>query len=169
MNSAPIIIHQHTIGGLWSAGMIIFDAIKACKSTVICVLHGEASSMGTIIPQAADVRIIMPNCSFMVHAGTTWLGASLTIKQAKSLMNWENKTEETMMEIYSESCKDGPFFKQSQNSKDEIKAYIKGKLDEKEDWFLSAEETVYFGFVDGILGNDKYEDLDIIKGYYEGN
>ena len=56
-------------GGDWYHGMAIYDAIhnSPCHCTV--KVYGHAMSMGSIILQAADHRIMMPNSRFMIHYG----------------------------------------------------------------------------------------------------
>ena len=45
--------------------------------------------------------------------------------------------------------KTGKFFKDSEYSLSKTKAYIKRKLNGG-DWYMTAEEAVYYGFADGI-------------------
>ena len=49
----PILIHMHSIGGSWTDGMAIYDAIQVCKSHVTVLVYGQAESMSSIILQAA--------------------------------------------------------------------------------------------------------------------
>ena len=51
-NHKPIIIHQHSTGGEWHAGMAIYDAIKGSPCSFIFICHGICASMGSIIAQA---------------------------------------------------------------------------------------------------------------------
>ena len=46
--------------------MAIFDAIKICRSHVTILVYGQAESMSSIILQAADKRIMMPNSTLYV-------------------------------------------------------------------------------------------------------
>jgi ATP-dependent protease ClpP protease subunit len=68
-NNKPIRIIMNNPGGDWYHGMAIYDAIKSstCECTIIA--YGYAMSMGSIILQAADQRIMMPNSRFMMHYG----------------------------------------------------------------------------------------------------
>jgi len=61
ISSRPIIIHSHSVGGNWTDGMAIFDAIKASPSYTTCICYASAESMSSIIPQAADTRVLMPH------------------------------------------------------------------------------------------------------------
>lgn len=56
-------------GGSWYDGMAIYGAIKGCTNPVTFKMYGYAMSMGSIIPQAADHRIIDEHCRFMIHYG----------------------------------------------------------------------------------------------------
>lgn len=64
-----ITIITNNPGGSWYDGMAMYGAIKACKNHVTFVMYGYAMSMGSIIPQAADERVIDPYCRFMIHYG----------------------------------------------------------------------------------------------------
>lgn len=65
-----ITIITNNPGGSWYDGMAIYGAIKSCKCSVTIKMMGYAMSMGSIIPQAADHRIIDPYARFMIHYGT---------------------------------------------------------------------------------------------------
>jgi len=64
-----IFIIMNNPGGDWYHGMAIYDAIKTSKCHCTIKTYGYAMSMGSIILQAADVRIMMPNSRFMIHYG----------------------------------------------------------------------------------------------------
>jgi ATP-dependent Clp endopeptidase proteolytic subunit ClpP len=65
-----ITILMNNPGGEWYHGMAIYDAIK--HSTCHCAIkvYGHAMSMGSLILQAADRRILMPNSRMMIHYGS---------------------------------------------------------------------------------------------------
>jgi len=163
IDDKPIIVHQYNIGGNWECGMMMFDIINNSNLFIKFILHGAAASMGTIVPQAADIRVIMPNCYFMVHSGYTGLNSALTMKQSRSWTEWEKYTTDNMFNIYAEKCQNGQFFIEKQSTVSDVKKYIKKQLDEKEDWFLNSMDAVNFGFVDGIYGQSEYEDINTIR------
>jgi ATP-dependent protease ClpP protease subunit len=66
----PITIIMNNPGGDWYHGMAIFDAIQTSRSHCTILVYGHAMSMGSIILQAADHRVMMPNSRFMIHFGT---------------------------------------------------------------------------------------------------
>lgn len=157
----PIVVHQNTDGGDWYSGMMIYDAIIACQCHVIFIMHGTACSMGSIIPQAADTRIVMPSCTFMVHDGSTSLSG--THKQVQSAAQLEERMRDQMLDIYSSVCVNGHYFQKEQATPKKVREYIITKMNEKEDWWLSARETVMFGFADAVLGDEGYESIESIR------
>jgi ATP-dependent Clp protease protease subunit len=160
-----IVIHQHSLGGDWDAGMIMYDAMKLCQAPVLFIMWGMAASMGSIIPQAADKRVIAPSCWFMVHEGSTDLNPYMTRKMARSYAKIEERQDEEMMNIYTSVCHTGNAFKNS--SPKEIEKFIAAKMDSKEDWWLDAEEAVEYGFADGILGSEGFETPIDIRNNWE--
>ncbi len=165
INNEPILIHIHTMGGEWFTGMMMYDIISACRTSVIILCHGAIMSMGTIIIQGADRRVIMPSCSFMIHNGTTGIIDSMSYKQGQAWATYEKQQQEVMLKIYTEVCKEGTFFKGQQLDDKGVNDYLNSKMDNKDDWILTARQAVNFGFVDGVLGDEGYEDIETIKKY----
>lgn len=66
----PITIILNNPGGSEYHGMAIYDAIKSCRNQVIIKVFGYAASMGSLILQAGDKRMMAPNSRFMIHYGT---------------------------------------------------------------------------------------------------
>lgn len=65
----PIRVIMSNPGGSEVHGMAIYDAIRSCKNHVTVTVYGDACSMGCIILQAADERILMPHAIVMFHMG----------------------------------------------------------------------------------------------------
>ncbi len=158
----PILIHMNLCGGDWSCGMAIFDAIELCRSHVTVVVYGQAESMSTIILQAADARIMTPSAWFMVHYGSTAeSGQYLNVQNAIKL---DRKICEDMLDIYADVCLKSDYFaeKYTEPTHEKVKNYLKRKFKDG-DWYLTAEEAVYYGFADGVLKTKKYPNLDALK------
>lgn len=68
-NSKPITVIMNNPGGDWYHGMAIYDAINCSPCEVTIKVYGYAMSMGSVILQAADRRVMMPNSRFMIHYG----------------------------------------------------------------------------------------------------
>lgn len=143
----PIIVHLNSCGGEVSEGMAIYDAIKALPNPIIIVAYGQAMSMGSIIFQAGTRRIMMPHTSFMIHAGSGEMEG--TPKQVESYIREWNLSLEVMFEIYSSQMKKAGKF--SKMSKAKIKEKLKAMMDQKEDVYLTAKQTVDYGLADEVF------------------
>lgn len=135
----PINIIMNNLGGDPVHGMAIYDAIRACKNHVTITVMGHAMSMGSIILQAPDKRIMAPHARLMIHYG----GVSFS-GHAKDGYNYaeENKyMDELMFKIFIEKVKVVH------------PTYTVKKLKENSnfDWYMSAEQALELGLIDEIL------------------
>lgn len=162
---APIVVHQQTVGGDWHSGMAIYDAIKSSPCNFVFICHGICASMGAIIAQAPlnkGIRISMPNCEWLIHEGSCAVDG--TYKQMFSLYEFEKKMMDKSYDILSMSgYKTGEYFQGSKEGA--AKRFIKRQLNTKEDWWLSAEDAKYYGFIDGIWGDKGFESLEKMIKY----
>ena len=138
-SNSPITIIMNNPGGDYYHGMAIYDAIKACRSEVTIQAYGHAMSMGSIILQAADKRILSPNCRFMIHYGYMSMGFNHT----KIYQKWSEECKK--MDKFMEQLYLGIIRKVQPNFKLEK---LKKMLDF--DTILSAEETIKLGLADEI-------------------
>lgn len=157
----PIVVHMHLPGGDWQDCLGIYDAIKASKSKVAIVATAKVESSSTVLLQAADLRILSPNTNFLVHYGS--ISVDNEHKAALSMIHWSEKESEKMINIFTEKCIKSRIAKEKNWSKMVIRKHIVSQLATKRDWILNAEEAVYYGFADGILGSKKYPNIDYIK------
>ncbi len=135
----PITIIMNNIGGDEYHGMAIFDAIKACKNHVTIRVFGHAMSMGAVILQAADTRIMAPNSRIMLHYGTWGVNdhPKITYKWAE-----EGKKFDAWMEkIFLEKI-------QVKNPNFKLKE-LQNMLNF--DSFLNPEEALQLGLIDDII------------------
>jgi ATP-dependent Clp protease, protease subunit len=129
----PIRILMNNLGGYWFHGMAIYDAIKACPAHVTIEVFGQAMSMGSIILQAADDRILHPNAWVMVHDGTD--GFAGTPKSFEAWAVHSKKIRKKMYEIYAErSGKPASYWEKKCAN----------------DYILSAVEAVEEGLADSV-------------------
>ena len=68
-----------------------------------------------------------------------------------------------MIDIFTEKCMNSRICKEKNWKKMIVRKHIVTQLATKRDWILDAEEAVYYGFADGILGSKKYPNIDYIK------
>ena len=66
-----ITIIMNSVGGDWSHGMAIYDAIRHCRNHVTIINMSHARSMTSLIFQAGDYRITAPSGYYMIHDGHT--------------------------------------------------------------------------------------------------
>lgn len=157
----PIMVHMHLPGGDWQDCLGIYDAIKASKSKVAIVATAKVESSSTVLLQSADLRILSPNTNFLVHYGS--ISVDNEHKAALSMIHWSEKESEKMINIFTEKCIKSRIAKEKNWSKLVVRKHIVSQLATKRDWILNAEEAVYYGFADGILGSKKYPNIDYIK------
>ncbi len=147
----PITIHMQSIGGNWDDGMAIFDAISMSRSYVTIIAYGQASSMSSIIFQAADWRLMTPNAHFMSHYGSS--GYEGNFLDMQKFTEFDKKCAHVMLEIYSAKCVNGQYYKDKFGKKPtekQVKNFLTRKLKDG-NWYLNAEEAVYYGFADGVI------------------
>jgi len=126
-------------GGEWYHGMAIYDAIKACQNHVTIKVFGYAMSMGSLILQAADERVLAPHARFMIHYGSTGYAG-----HSKNFIKWAKEEEalnDIMEGIYLEKIK----IKKPRFNKKHLRELLKF------DTFLSPEEVIELNLADRIL------------------
>ena len=145
----PVTIRMHTCGGVWEEGMAIYDAIKAMPFKTTIISHTHARSMSSLILQAADERLLLPNSCFMFHYGTLYLEGDA--KSVYSNVDYTRKADEIMLDIYVENIQKSNSKKFKKWSEKKIRNYLKRMMDRKGDVYLTAQEAVEWGFADGIV------------------
>lgn len=138
LSKDPITIIMNNIGGDVNAGLAIYDAIQACESHITIKVLGNATSMGSIVLQAADHRIMSPNSEQMVHYGT--LGAEGNTKDVYKLTERIKQVDQWMESMYLARIRE-------KNPK-----YSLTKLQKllTNDTYLTAAQSVELGLCDEI-------------------
>ena len=137
-----IYLYVNTPGGSVSAGLAIVDTMNFIKADVQTIVMGTAASMGTIIASSGTKgkRFMLPNAEYMIHQpmGGTGGGTQQTDMAiaAEHLLKTRNKLEKILAE----------------NSGKTVKQIHK---DAERDYWMSAEETLAYGFIDQIMDNTK--------------
>lgn len=137
-----ITIIMNNPGGDVNHGLAIYDAIKSCRSHVTVKVFGYAMSMGSVILQAADNRVMSPNAVQMIHYGQMAIDKHQKVvykhaDEAKRIDRWMEK-----MYLDRVKAKHPGFSIQR----------LKGMLNF--DHFLTAEESVKLGLADEVLGEE---------------
>jgi ATP-dependent Clp protease protease subunit len=123
-------------GGYVTAGFAIYDVIQSISSPVSTVCMGLAASMGSILLSAGAKgrRFIYPLAKVMIHqpsGGARGVSADIEI-QANEII----KTKDLGARILAENCG---------------QTYERVMKDFNRDYWMSAEESVAYGIVDGII------------------
>ncbi len=139
ISSKPIVVHMNNLGGDWYHGMSMYDAIRASSAHIYGVCWGHAMSMGSIIIQACDSRIVAPHCTFMIHDGFEALNG--TCKSVEAWAKQTTKLRKRMYEIY---------FSRMKPAKPRI---TMKKIEElcSHDTIFSSEDAVRHGLADWVL------------------
>ena len=118
--------------------------------------------MSSIILQAADARIMMPNAYFMCHYGNS--GSSGNYLDTQNWAKFEAKILESMIDIYKEKCKKGKYFQDKYQTinDDKVVKFLSRKMKDG-DWYLSSHEAVYYGFADSVITHRKYGSITSLK------
>jgi ATP-dependent Clp protease protease subunit len=137
-----IYLYVNTPGGSVSAGLAIVDTMNFIKADVQTIVMGTAASMGTIIASsgAKGKRFMLPNAEYMIHQpmGGTGGGTQQTDMAiaAEHLLKTRNKLEQILAD----------------NSGKTVKQVHK---DAERDYWMTAEETLAYGFIDKIMDPTK--------------
>lgn len=158
----PIFIHMHLPGGMWSDCLGIYDAIKFSKSKTIMLAYGSVESASSVILQAPNIRVLMPNTNVLIHYGSFSINDEHS-KAAASSVQWNERECDKMIDIFTDKCMTGALAKEKNWKRMMARKHIVSQLANKCDWILTADEAVYYGFADGVLGDKKYLNIDSLK------
>jgi ATP-dependent Clp protease protease subunit len=143
MSQDPITILLNNIGGDVNHGLAIYDAIITSKSHITIKVFGNSMSMGSIILQAADERIMSPNAVQMVHYGS--LGVEGHAKTVYKIADEGKRIDQWMETMYLERIRQ----KHPTFSLKKLKDIL------NHDTFLTAHDSVNLGLADKILGSEE--------------
>ena len=131
-----IFLYINSPGGVITAGMSIYDTMQFIKPDVSTICMGQACSMGSFLLTAGTKgkRFCLPNSRVMIHqplGGFQGQATDIEI-HAREILNVKSRMNELMA-------------KHTGQSLEQI------ERDTERDRFMTAEESVEYGLVDGIL------------------
>lgn len=135
----PIVITFNTQGGSVTDGLALYDTIKRLQRAghfVTTRTVGMAASMGAVLFQAGDVRIMDARAKLLIHEGSTQGGARMTAGEAEDYAEFWKMLRSDILDILSE---------RSSLTKRQLDSRWKRK-----DWWLTAAEALKFGFTDVV-------------------
>jgi len=134
-SSDEINITINTTGGDEYHGMAIFDAIACSRCHVTMTGYGNVMSMGSWIMQAADLRVLSPNATMMIHYGSWDKGDEHVKYQRVQLEEMER------INVITELA----YLPKTTMSLRRLKKMLEDEV------YLSAEQAVELGLADKVL------------------
>ena len=140
-HTKDIYLYVNTPGGSVSAGLAIVDTMNFIRADVQTIVMGMAASMGTVIASsgAKGKRFMLPNAEYMIHQPMGGTGSGTQQTDMAIAAEHLLKTRNTLERILAK------------NSGQTIK---KIHADAERDRWMSAEETLKYGFIDEIMANN---------------
>jgi ATP-dependent Clp endopeptidase proteolytic subunit ClpP len=134
----PLQLNINSYGGSVTDGFALFDTLRYVAEDgdrkVKTVNLGVAASMGGILLQAGDERVVTPSSILMIHEVSYGVGGSAA--RHRDTMDMSDILAARIIEVFSE---------RSNLTPDEFK----DKWDRR-DWWLSAADALKFGFADRV-------------------
>ena len=140
-STKDIYLYVNTPGGSVSAGLAIVDTMNFIKADVQTIVMGMAASMGTVIASsgAKGKRFMLPNAEYMIHQPMGGTGGGTQQTDMAIAAEHLLKTRKTLEQILADN---------SGKSVEQIHA------DAERDYWMSAQETLEYGFIDEIMANN---------------
>ena len=140
----PILLIINSPGGSVHDGLAVWDQIKMITSPITTLVTGLAASMGSILSLCAEKgrRFATPHARVMIHQPSIhgYIQGQATDLEIQA--NEIQKTKNQLITFYTNAT--------GKNTKTIAKAL------DRDSW-LTAEEALEFGLLDGII--EKYSDL----------
>lgn len=137
-STKDIYLYINTPGGSVSAGLAIVDTMNFIKSDVQTIVMGIAASMGTIIASSGTKgkRFMLPHAEYMIHQPMGGTGGGTQQTDMAIAAEHLLKTRRTLEKILAENS--GQFME-------------KVHADAERDNWMTAQETLDYGFIDEIM------------------
>lgn len=132
VTSSSITVRMNTPGGEIFDGIAIYNALRSHPANVTTVVEGLAASIGSVILQAGDKRLMMSHSQTMIHdgSGMCW-GNAADMRQLADLLD---KLSNNIAGVYAERSGQG-----------DVASWRASML--AESWY-SADEAVAAGLAD---------------------
>ncbi|KAI9445495.1 Clp protease-domain-containing protein [Lactarius indigo] len=139
--SKPIHLYINSPGGSVTAGLAIYDTYVSSPIHTYCV--GQAASMGSLLLAAGEKgkRHCLPNASIMIHqpsGGASGQASDIAI-HAKEIL----RIRKLLTGIYQRHC--------CQPAESQEQGLHRFETALERDYFMTAQQALDFGIVDGIL------------------
>jgi len=132
-------LYINSPGGMVTAGLAVYDTMQFIKAPITTICMGMAMSFGALLLAAGTKgkRFALPNSRIMIHQPLIWGGG---ISGQATDIDIENKemqeTKARLIKILA---------RHTGQSEEKI------RQDTERNFYMSAQEAVNYGIVDGIL------------------
>ncbi|KJA25925.1 hypothetical protein HYPSUDRAFT_133796 [Hypholoma sublateritium FD-334 SS-4] len=142
-STKPIHLYINSPGGSVTAGLAIYDTMQYISSPVHTYGLGLAASMGSLLLASGEKgkRHCLPNASIMIHqpsGGASGQASDIAI-HAKEIL----RIRQLLTGIYQQHC--------PKDSESQAEGLARFERALERDYYMTAQEALDFGIVDGIL------------------
>lgn len=142
-STKPIHLYINSPGGSVTAGLAIYDTMQYISAPVHTYSLGLAASMGSLLLAAGEKgkRHCLPNASIMIHqpsGGASGQATDIAI-HAKEIL----RIRQLLTGIYQKHC--------ATDGESEAKGLERFEKALERDYYMTAQEALEFGIIDGIL------------------
>ena len=134
--SKDIHLYINSPGGMVTAGMAIYDTMQYIKCDVSTICIGMAASMGAFLLAggAKGKRFALPNAEVMIHQPSGGAKGQATEIQiaAENIL----KTKKKLNQMLADNTG---------------KPLVQVEIDTERDYYMSAQEALEYGLIDGII------------------
>jgi ATP-dependent Clp endopeptidase proteolytic subunit ClpP len=136
--AAPLTIVFNSPGGAVHDGLALFDFLRHLRTGghhLTTIALGRAASMGAVLLQAGDRRVIGGNAFLMLHEVSNGMGGK--VSELEESVELSKRLQKRLLAILAERSTLAV-------------AQIQRRWTRR-DWWLDAEETVAYGFADALM------------------
>ncbi|KDR84744.1 hypothetical protein GALMADRAFT_131536 [Galerina marginata CBS 339.88] len=142
-STKPIHLYINSPGGSVTAGLAIYDTMQYVSSPIHTYSLGLAASMGSLLLASGEKgkRHCLPNASIMIHqpsGGASGQASDIAI-HAKEIL----RIRQLLTDIYQRHC--------SKEGETQAEGLARFENALERDYYMTAQEALDFGIVDGIL------------------
>ena len=132
----PIRFYLSTGGGTCYDGMALHDVIEASRTPIEMICTGKIMSMGIVVALGSKVRKAYRNTTFMIHQVQ---GISIgSLREMEDTVAEASRINDMLFRIIKEKTKI-------------TDAQLNDVIQNRKDWFLTAEEALKSGIVTEII------------------
>lgn len=132
-------LYINSPGGMVTAGLAVYDTMQFIKAPITTICMGMAMSFGALLLAAGTKgkRFALPNSRIMIHQPLIW-GTGIS-GQATDIDIENREMQETKARLIKILAK------HTGQSEEKI------RQDTERNFYMSAEEAVKYGIIDGVL------------------